>query len=72
VPHLSYYRKKYGYQRGQFPDSERWGDGTISLPLFPSIDAQSQEYVIATFEREWRSLEEGGIESGRARDEASR
>jgi UDP-4-amino-4-deoxy-L-arabinose-oxoglutarate aminotransferase len=60
VPHLTYYRKKYGYQRGQFPVSERWGDGTMSLPLFPSIDAQSQDYVIATFEREWRSLAEGG------------
>jgi UDP-4-amino-4-deoxy-L-arabinose-oxoglutarate aminotransferase len=56
VPHLTYYRTKYGYRRGQFPVAERWGDGTLSLPLFPSLDPTAQSYVIETFDREWRSL----------------
>lgn len=57
VPHLTYYRTKYGYRRGQFPVAEQWGDGTISLPFYPSMPREAQDYVIATFEKEWRSLD---------------
>jgi UDP-4-amino-4-deoxy-L-arabinose-oxoglutarate aminotransferase len=35
---LTYYREKFGYQRGTFPNAERIGDSTISLPFHPNMD----------------------------------
>jgi len=46
VPTLGYYREKYGYRPGDFPVSYEWGEGTISLPLFPSLTGEEQAYVI--------------------------
>jgi UDP-4-amino-4-deoxy-L-arabinose-oxoglutarate aminotransferase len=46
VPTLTYYREKYGYAEGDFPVSHDWGAGTISLPLFPSMTGDEQDYVI--------------------------
>jgi dTDP-4-amino-4,6-dideoxygalactose transaminase len=46
VPTLTYYREKYGYAADDFPVSHEWGEGTISLPLFPSMTADEQDYVI--------------------------
>src|SRR4029077_17681568 len=47
VPTLTYYRQKYGYTAGDFPVSYDWGEVTITLPLFPSLTAEEQDYVIA-------------------------
>lgn len=46
VPTLTYYTKKYGYRANDFPVSYRWGEGTISLPLYYDLSEASQEYVI--------------------------
>jgi UDP-4-amino-4-deoxy-L-arabinose-oxoglutarate aminotransferase len=48
VPTVSYYRSKYGYTPDDFPVSYEWGEGTISIPLFPSLTAEEQRYVIDT------------------------
>jgi dTDP-4-amino-4,6-dideoxygalactose transaminase len=48
VPTVTYYRKKYGYTAADFPVSYEWGQGTITLPLFPSLTAEEQQYVIDT------------------------
>jgi UDP-4-amino-4-deoxy-L-arabinose-oxoglutarate aminotransferase len=48
VPTVTYYRKKYGYTPDDFPVSYEWGEGTITLPLFPSLTTEEQEYVIET------------------------
>ena len=34
---LSYFRKRYGYRRGNFPVAENYYDRTISIPLYPSL-----------------------------------
>jgi UDP-4-amino-4-deoxy-L-arabinose-oxoglutarate aminotransferase len=47
VPTVTYYRRKYGYTSEDFPVSHEWGEGTISLPLFPSLTTEEQHYVIA-------------------------
>jgi UDP-4-amino-4-deoxy-L-arabinose-oxoglutarate aminotransferase len=47
VPSMAYYREKYGYFENNFPVGEHWGQGTISLPLFPSLTTEEQKYVIA-------------------------
>lgn len=46
VPSLTYYRRKYGYTAGDFPISYEWGEGTITLPLFPSMTESEQASVI--------------------------
>lgn len=41
-----YYRKTFGYKRGDFPIAERLGFSTITLPLYPSLTKAQQDYVI--------------------------
>ena len=43
---MGYYSKKYGFNGNEFPASLSWGDGTLSIPLFPGITTQEQDYVI--------------------------
>lgn len=45
---MNYYQKKYKLNINMFPISEYWGNGTISLPLFPSMKSEEQDYVIET------------------------
>ena len=47
VPTLSYYRETYGHGPEDFPVSQHWGDGTISLPLYPRLTETQQDEVIA-------------------------
>lgn len=51
VTTLDFYKNKYGFKTGDFPNSEYWGDGTLSLPLFPTMGEPEQNYVLETFEK---------------------
>jgi dTDP-4-amino-4,6-dideoxygalactose transaminase len=43
---LGYYRKRYGYSRGDFPISEQYYDRAVSIPLYPSLtDAEIEKVV---------------------------
>jgi dTDP-4-amino-4,6-dideoxygalactose transaminase len=48
VPTLTYYRNKYGYSPESFPISYGWGAGTLTLPLYPSLEPEKQDWVIAS------------------------
>ena len=41
-----FYREKFGFQKGDFPVAERLGASTITLPLYPSLSNEQQDYVI--------------------------
>jgi len=43
---LTYYKKKYGHKRGDFPVAEKIGDSTISLPFYPKLTAKEIRYII--------------------------
>jgi dTDP-4-amino-4,6-dideoxygalactose transaminase len=43
---LSYYREK-GWKKGDFPLAENYYDHCLSLPMYPSLSEDEQEYVIA-------------------------
>jgi UDP-4-amino-4-deoxy-L-arabinose-oxoglutarate aminotransferase len=43
---MGFYSNKYGFSGNEFPSSLSWGNGTLSIPLFPGITTQEQEYVI--------------------------
>ena len=46
VPHLTYYRKKYGFKNSDFPHSfEAWNQ-TITIPLFASMNVEEQDFII--------------------------
>ena len=46
VPTLSYYSNTYGYRPEDFPVSYEWGSGAVTLPLYPSLSRDEQDYVI--------------------------
>ncbi len=45
---MKYYREKYGFQPGAFPNAEYIGARTLTLPLYPSLSEDEQRYVIDT------------------------
>ena len=42
---LGYYKKMFGYKRGDFPVSEQYYDRSVSLPLYPSLTDDEVEKV---------------------------
>jgi UDP-4-amino-4-deoxy-L-arabinose-oxoglutarate aminotransferase len=46
VPTMKFYADRYKYTPSDFPVSEQWGRGVISLPLFPGLQFAEQDYVI--------------------------
>ncbi len=45
---LDYYRSEFGYERGMFPEAERFGDSTITIPMYPKLTDDEIEYVTRT------------------------
>jgi dTDP-4-amino-4,6-dideoxygalactose transaminase len=43
---LKYYRERLGLQRGTFPNAERIGDSTVTLPLYPKLADVEVDYVV--------------------------
>jgi len=43
----SYYRRRFGYQGGEFPIAEAAYDGLISLPMFHAMSEADVQDVIA-------------------------
>jgi len=48
VPTLTYYARKYGYTPESFPVSYEWGAGTLTLPLYPGLPEDKQDWVISS------------------------
>ncbi len=44
--HLMPYYRKFGYKNGDFPVSEAYYERCLSLPMYPSLTNEEQEYVI--------------------------
>ncbi|RMF13004.1 MAG: DegT/DnrJ/EryC1/StrS family aminotransferase [Alphaproteobacteria bacterium] len=53
VPQTRYWRDFLGEERAEhdFPVATRWGEGTFSLPLYPSLGEAEQDEVIETLAR---------------------
>jgi len=50
VHKMNYYRSLSMYSTLKLVNSETWGDGVISLPLFPGLTEKEQAYVLEIFE----------------------
>jgi UDP-4-amino-4,6-dideoxy-N-acetyl-beta-L-altrosamine transaminase len=46
-----FYRKKFGYKKGDFPVAERYYERAITLPLFPKMKNEEVEKVIKTVKK---------------------
>lgn len=46
-----YYRQRFGYKPGDFPRAENFYAQEISIPLFPGLTREQQEYVIEVIKR---------------------
>jgi UDP-4-amino-4-deoxy-L-arabinose-oxoglutarate aminotransferase len=46
VPSMKFYQDKYSFKGTEFPISQTWGEGTCSIPLFPGMTDDEQNYVI--------------------------
>jgi dTDP-4-amino-4,6-dideoxygalactose transaminase len=40
-----YYKKEFGYKEGNFPNAEYIGAGAVSLPTYPSLTKEDQDYI---------------------------
>jgi UDP-4-amino-4,6-dideoxy-N-acetyl-beta-L-altrosamine transaminase len=49
--HLQPYYRARGFAPGDFPASEAYYAGAITLPLFPSLDPSEQDYVVERLSR---------------------
>lgn len=45
---LKYFRDTFGYERGMFPNAEKIGDSTISLPTYARLTDEEVDYIIKT------------------------
>jgi UDP-4-amino-4,6-dideoxy-N-acetyl-beta-L-altrosamine transaminase len=45
--HLQPYYRRLGFESGQFPNSEAYYRGALSIPLFPQMTEQQQDDVVA-------------------------
>jgi UDP-4-amino-4-deoxy-L-arabinose-oxoglutarate aminotransferase len=61
VPTLTYYAEKYGYTPEDFPVSYEWGAGTLSLPFYPSLTLEKQDYVIKVMREEVVPMVESAV-----------
>jgi dTDP-4-amino-4,6-dideoxygalactose transaminase len=43
-----FYRERFGFQRGDFPNAETISDRIVSLPLFPAMSEADQDRVVST------------------------
>jgi UDP-4-amino-4-deoxy-L-arabinose-oxoglutarate aminotransferase len=48
---LAYYRQRFGFGPGAFPNAEQIGDRTLSLPLFPDLTPEEVDYVVHHYRR---------------------
>lgn len=44
--HMMPYYRSFGHKKGDYPIAERYYDRCISLPMYPSLTDEEQEYVI--------------------------
>lgn len=51
VPHMTYYKEKYGYGDDSYPNASRISDSSIALPVGPHLDTVDMEYIIKTLKK---------------------
>lgn len=45
VPHMTYYKEKYGYSEDSFPVASKISYNSIALPVGPHLTVEDMEYI---------------------------
>lgn len=48
---MPYYRKKFGYKKGDFPVAENYYSREVSLPMYPTLTKEELEYIIKVIKK---------------------
>ena len=48
VPHMSYYRQKYGFVEGEFPIASSISYGSVAFPVGPHLGPGAMQYIVDT------------------------
>ena len=51
VPHLTYYKNKYGYGEDSYPVAAWISNHSISLPVGPHLDSEDMAYIVTTLKQ---------------------
>ena len=51
VPHLTYYKEKYGYGEETYPVAAMISNGSIALPVGPHLNIEDMDYIIASISK---------------------
>ncbi len=51
VPHLTYYKEKYGYNKECYPNAAAISYGSIALPVGPHLDVEDMQYIAETMKK---------------------
>ena len=49
VPHMTYYKEKYGFDQNDYPMASDISYGSIALPVGPHLGEEDMNYIISTF-----------------------
>jgi len=55
--HMQACFKDLGYQRGNFPESERAAEEALAIPVYPELGAAAQDYVVETITSFYRQAD---------------
>jgi UDP-4-amino-4-deoxy-L-arabinose-oxoglutarate aminotransferase len=47
---LQYYRSRFGFKEGDFPEAEKIGARTISIPLYPGLKDVEVDYIVTSLQ----------------------
>ena len=47
VTDMSAYTKRFGFKKGDFPNTEKHFERIVSLPLYPTLSEEESDYVVA-------------------------
>lgn len=56
VPRMTYYKKKYGYNKKYFPNAEYISDHSISLPIGPHVNKKQLKFISSSLSKVIHSL----------------
>ena len=48
IHYLKFYKKKYNFKKGDFPNVEKYYDQALSLPLYPGLSTKELNRVVKT------------------------
>jgi perosamine synthetase len=56
VPHMTYYKEKYGYDDETYPNASKISSSSIALPVGPHVDTEDVKYIIETVKQAIRKV----------------